>query len=106
MTQSTRVQLEVVGTPGCLLLGVTETTADGHSLDFGIWYQTATSSLDKGPLLVMGSRTRGLTPPPPPQGSFLSLLGLDPQGLGPGEPAVTPPSGCPQAGLSTSAAGE
>lgn len=64
MTQSTRVQLEVVGTPGCLLLGVTETTADGHSLDFGIWYQTATSSLDKGPLLVMGSRTRGLTPPP------------------------------------------
>ena len=66
------------GTRGPLLSGVTETTAASRGLDFGIWYQTATSPLDKGPTSSDGEQDRGLGRPPPPQGSFLSLLGLEP----------------------------
>ena len=104
------------GTRGPLLSGVTETTAASRGLDFGIWYQTATSPLNKGPTSSDGEQDRGLGRPPPtsrlppqPAGSGAPIepptSAPSAQGPGAGEPAATPPSCCPQAALSPSAPG-
>lgn len=77
------------GTRGPLLSGVTETTAAGRGLDSGIWYQTATSPLDKGRTSSDGGQDRGLGRPHP-------TSRLPPQPAGSGAP-IEPPTSAPSA---------